>query len=181
MSKCGAKTRSGGVCQRHAVKGGKRCKLHGGASTGAPGNTNASKHGFYSDALQVDERVLWERVEIGSVDDEIRLLRVKLHRLVQLSGSAEVADLVEAAIEVTRKQGEEYDREAESVVPYDKLEIKTKAARYGDLIIQAIGEIRKLELQRLQMKLLELRIEEGGDGGGDKKDISGFEAVPYDE
>ena len=181
MSKCGAKTRGGGVCQRHVVKGGKRCKLHGGVSTGAPGNTNAAKHGFYSDALQADERVLWERVEIGSIDDEIRLLRVKLHRLVKLSGSAEVADLVDAAIEVTRKQGEEYDREAEAVVPYDKLEIKTKAARYGDLIIQAIGEIRKLELQRLQMKLLEKKIENEGDGDGDGRDVIGFEVVPYGE
>jgi len=50
--------------------------LHGGLSTGAPkGSANAIKHGFYSDALQPDERKLWDRVEIGSVDDEIKLMK----------------------------------------------------------------------------------------------------------
>ena len=31
---CGAKTRSGGLCQKHPVKGKMRCRLHGGLSTG---------------------------------------------------------------------------------------------------------------------------------------------------
>ncbi|WP_074743055.1 HGGxSTG domain-containing protein [Celeribacter indicus] len=31
---CGAKTRSGGACQCRPVHGSKRCRLHGGLSTG---------------------------------------------------------------------------------------------------------------------------------------------------
>ncbi|WP_420834963.1 hypothetical protein [Pelagerythrobacter marensis] len=40
------------------MKGKKRCNLHGGKSTGAPGNRNAYKHGRYcSDTLAL-ERML---------------------------------------------------------------------------------------------------------------------------
>jgi glucans biosynthesis protein len=34
--RCGAKTRTGGVCQCPAIRGRKRCRLHGGRSPGAP-------------------------------------------------------------------------------------------------------------------------------------------------
>ncbi|WP_423787212.1 HGGxSTG domain-containing protein [Hyphomonas chukchiensis] len=46
--KCGARTRRGTTCRSPAMKNG-RCRMHGGASTGAPkGNQNAWKHGKYS-------------------------------------------------------------------------------------------------------------------------------------
>ncbi|WP_325205668.1 HGGxSTG domain-containing protein [Ralstonia sp. TCR112] len=148
-STCGAKTRSGAPCKRAPMEGKTRCKLHGGASTGAPkGNANAVKHGFYSDALTSDERVLYERAEVGSLDDEIRLARVKLHRFVRLSGSLDLMDMVDGALQVTRKIGEEYDRATESMQPYDKKELKAAAPDYADLIIRQIDLIRKLELAR---------------------------------
>jgi hypothetical protein len=34
MSQCGARTRKGAPCQAQPVPGKRRCKLHGGASTG---------------------------------------------------------------------------------------------------------------------------------------------------
>jgi hypothetical protein len=41
--RCGARTRSGAACQRPAVRGRKRCRLHGGLSSGAPkGNQNGN-------------------------------------------------------------------------------------------------------------------------------------------
>lgn len=46
--RCGAKNRQGNPCQLPAMRGKKRCRLHGGKSTGAPGNKNAWKHGYYS-------------------------------------------------------------------------------------------------------------------------------------
>jgi glucans biosynthesis protein len=52
--RCGARTRSGLLCRSPAVRGKKRCRMHGGAKgSGAPrGNTNALKHGAYTkDAL----------------------------------------------------------------------------------------------------------------------------------
>ena len=53
--RCGAKTRSGKTCMSPAVRGRKRCRMHGGApGSGAPrGNTNALKHGaFTSEAIK---------------------------------------------------------------------------------------------------------------------------------
>ncbi len=46
--KCGAKTRSGAPCRSPAMANG-RCRMHGGAATGAPlGNSNALTHGLYT-------------------------------------------------------------------------------------------------------------------------------------
>ena len=48
--RCGAKTRSGGSCGSPAVRGKRRCRMHGGApESGAPsGNRNARKHGLFT-------------------------------------------------------------------------------------------------------------------------------------
>lgn len=47
--RCGARNRQGKPCQAPAMRGKKRCRLHGGKSPGAPrGNQNAYKHGYYS-------------------------------------------------------------------------------------------------------------------------------------
>ncbi|PLK27102.1 hypothetical protein C0V78_09555 [Novosphingobium sp. TH158] len=47
--RCLARTRSGTECQSPAVKGKRRCRMHGGTNPGAPkGNANALKHGAYS-------------------------------------------------------------------------------------------------------------------------------------
>ena len=47
--RCGAKTRTGAPCQTPAVKGKRRCRMHGGNSPGAPkGNKNAFKLGIYT-------------------------------------------------------------------------------------------------------------------------------------
>ena len=47
--RCLAKTRQGAECQSPAVKGKRRCRMHGGTNPGAPqGNQNARKHGGYS-------------------------------------------------------------------------------------------------------------------------------------
>ena len=45
--RCGARTRAGTPCRSPAVRGKRRCRMHGGAagSGGQPGNRNALKHG----------------------------------------------------------------------------------------------------------------------------------------
>lgn len=152
-NQCGAKTRAGGVCKAPAMGNG-RCRVHGGKSTGPKdqsGNTNAVKHGFYSDALLPEERTLYERAEVGSLDDEIRLARVKLHRFVRLSGSLELQDLVDGALEVVRKSGMAYDHATKEMAPFDKQEIKAAAPNYAELIIKQIDLIRKLELARADL------------------------------
>lgn len=150
---CGAKTRAGGECKAPAMGNG-RCRVHGGKSTGPrdqAGNTNAVKHGFYSDALLPEERTLYERAEVGSLDDEIRLARVKLHRFVRLSGSIDLMEMIDGALEVTRKQGLAFDHVEKEMLPFDKREIKAAAPDYADLIIRQIDLIRKLELARADL------------------------------
>ena len=48
--RCGARTRIGNPCRSPAVRGKRRCRMHGGAAgSGAPiGNTNALRHGHYT-------------------------------------------------------------------------------------------------------------------------------------
>ena len=48
--RCGAKTRFGEACHAPAIRGKRRCRMHGGATqSGAPrGNRNAHKHGLFS-------------------------------------------------------------------------------------------------------------------------------------
>lgn len=59
--RCGAKTRRnhGAPCRSPAVRGSKRCRMHGGKGSGAPkGNLNALKHGYMTkDAKSFRERV----------------------------------------------------------------------------------------------------------------------------
>lgn len=174
---CGAKTRAGGSCKAPAMANG-RCRVHGGSSTGAPKNTNAVKHGFYSDALLPEERDLYERVEIGSLDDEIKLARVKLHRFVRLAGSTELQELIDGALEVARKTGMAYDEATKSMQPFDKQEIKAAAPNYADLIIRQLDLIRKLELARADLKRDEPPPADGGGQGGADYTLSPDEGVP---
>lgn len=87
---CGARTRNGTPCKKKAGwgtdhLGSGRCKFHGGASTGAPkGNQNARKHGIYSKSLLDDEKVLWDEIEIGDLEQEIKLCRIQLRRAFAL-------------------------------------------------------------------------------------------------
>ncbi|MFN5715458.1 MAG: HGGxSTG domain-containing protein [Bradyrhizobium sp.] len=67
-ARCGARTRSGGACRAPAVRGKRRCRMHGGAKgSGAPrANRNARKHGLFTrDAIA-------ERREIRALLGEAR-------------------------------------------------------------------------------------------------------------
>jgi hypothetical protein len=68
--RCGAKIRSGGSCRSPAVRGRRRCRMHGGApESGAPkGNQNARKHGLFT------RGVIAERKQIQALLGEARKL-----------------------------------------------------------------------------------------------------------
>lgn len=176
---CGAKTRAGGKCKAPAMANG-RCRVHGGASTGPKepaipkGNTRAVSHGFYSDALLAEERPLYERAEIGSLDDEIRLAKVKLFRFVRMSGNSDVAEMVDGAIEIVRKFGDDKVFGA-----YDKQEIKAAAPNYSDLIIRQLDVVRKLESARMKLHLGERMLAQDAEDGD--REVVGFEMVAYED
>lgn len=59
--RCLAKNRQGTPCQAPAMVGKRRCRLHGGKSTGAPkGSQNALKHGRYTAEAIEERRVISE-------------------------------------------------------------------------------------------------------------------------
>ena len=68
--RCGAKTRDGDGCRSPAVRGRKRCRMHGGApGSGAPNqNQNAVTHGLFT------RRAIEEREQIQAVIKQSRKL-----------------------------------------------------------------------------------------------------------
>ena len=103
MKKCGAKTRAGGKCQLQAGHGTDhigtgRCRLHGGASKGAPkGNKNALKHGIYS-KLFTDSEIDEAKQMQGSVENELAIARLQLLNLLNIMrkyGDNPILDKVE--------------------------------------------------------------------------------------
>lgn len=85
---CGAKTRNGSKCKYQAGHGTDhvgtgKCRLHGGASKGAPkGNKNALKHGIYSKLFSDNELDEAKSMQ-GSIDTELAIARLQLLRLLE--------------------------------------------------------------------------------------------------
>ena len=118
---CGAKTRAGGECKR-APRANGRCNLHGGKSTGAPkGSTKALKHGIYSSALQDEEKELWSRIEIGTIDDELRMARLQYMRALK-ADRPELAEKLLGRIASMEKTRFEMQGDGEQDTVFDELE-----------------------------------------------------------
>ena len=113
MALCGAKTRSGEPCKRHAVPGSKRCKLHGGAAAKAnKGNQHAAKPGsIYSKYLTDEELADFHAAEIDQIDQELRLTKVLLNRVLmaKADGYDLLADRYLARIESLTKTREDLE------------------------------------------------------------------------
>jgi hypothetical protein len=60
--RCGARTRAGGSCRAPAVRGKRRCRMHGGApGSGAQnGNQNARRHGRFTGEAIAERRQIRE-------------------------------------------------------------------------------------------------------------------------
>jgi len=68
---CGATTRSGGSCQKHAIDGRTRCRLHGGASPRGEDHWNY-KHGWYTKET---------RLRAKKARYELKIIEQVMHRL----------------------------------------------------------------------------------------------------
>ncbi len=133
---CGAQTRAGTPCKRSPLAGKRRCRLHGGASTGAgnparPGNRNALKHGLYSDRLTDEEKALLAQMPVGSPDEEIRLARVLLMRTLGAEETDERLLSIDRVI--LRKPG---------------LEATYRPPQHLEHILRLLGRIGRLEIAR---------------------------------
>lgn len=110
MAHCGAKTRGGEPCKRHAVPGSARCKLHGGTNPGpAKANKHAAKPGsIYSQFLTDEEQADFNAAQLDQIDDELRLTKVLLGRVLKskADGYDLLADRYLARIESLTKTKE---------------------------------------------------------------------------
>jgi hypothetical protein len=135
--------------------------LHGGKSSGpkdASGNTNAATHGIYQQHLTSAECGQYNALELGAVDHELRLTRIRLSRAL---AAEQIAQGLPELDEVTENDGgENIARESR----------KKKVRDYCQLIDRLTARIESLEKTR---KLLDA-------GNGDNDSIDGFEVVEYE-
>ena len=75
LPRCGAKTRSGGVCGHYAMKNG-RCRYHGGKSTGARTPHRPLKHGHYT------KEAIQERKELAALLKDAKSLLGEMNEIV---------------------------------------------------------------------------------------------------
>jgi hypothetical protein len=116
-----------------------RCALHGGKSTGSRG---ALKHGIYSSGIAPDERELWEQIEVGSLDDEIRLAKLQLIRAAK--AKLDQADELETHQE-TAESGHGMHG------PYTKTSTVRKRPDFDGAIDRLLRRVGQLEAQRAQL------------------------------
>ncbi|MFP5213070.1 MAG: HGGxSTG domain-containing protein [Acidobacteriota bacterium] len=154
MGQCRAKSkRSGERCKRYAVPGKCVCCIHGGKSTGPKEpncQNNAITHGIYSDAIREDEKPLWDRIPLGSIDDEIRLAKLQLRRA--LIALAEVEEQQAKVGEILCLENpDEAIRFFLSEVKDDAEKGRTttwKRPDYRDSVYRLLGRIGDLEVKR---------------------------------
>ena len=183
--RCNAKTRRGdrGPCKNWAMPNG-RCRMHGGKSTGAPkGSKNATTYGIYTVGIKEDEKPLWEDIKIGSLDDELRLLRLQLMRAVKAQKEFEEDD------ENSERGFENHElSSATETIKVGKKKVKEtkksskvrKRPDFRRIIYELTGRIADLETKRA------LILEGGGDDipkmeelGKDMAEaLDGFDSAP---
>lgn len=157
---CGAKTRSGSPCQSKAMANG-RCRMHGGKSTGAPkGNKNNLKAGgIYSQFLTDEERVISAEMELGNLDEELKLCKIRLMRALKAEAEQQ------AQVEEFDKLELEALNESPSLIgglPDNDELIQTKQFRrrdYGTIIDRLIARIESLETRRASLIQMSLDLE----------------------
>lgn len=165
MAFCGAKTRSGHTCKNSAMANG-RCRLHGGKSTGAKNNhknQNAKKHGIYSKFITDDEWQAVVKSELSTLDDELRLCKVRLLRALQAENKQ--GNLGDEALELIRKTVEPPIIGGVPIMPDDDddmAEIVKKSFEkrdYNSIIDRLIGRIQSLTVTRQDLVSKSIDIE----------------------
>lgn len=140
---CGAKTRSGAPCKNAAMANG-RCRMHGGKTPKT--NQNAVKPGsLYSKHLTPEEQGDFNAIELGGVDDELRLTRIRLARALALE--SQNGDKLELDSAVKKKVGGKDGKDGKD--GDTTTEVHSKRRDYVSIIDRLTGRIESLEARRL--------------------------------
>lgn len=142
-NKCGAKTRAGGRCRAPSMPNG-RCRVHGGPSTGPksiPKRHHRLKHGIYAVYFTAEEDEFAHEIDLGTVDHELRLVRVMLTRAIAAweasHGEPELDEVIERKL--IGEEGSQEDR-------------KLKVRDYPAIIDRLLGRIESLEMKRMALR-----------------------------
>jgi len=125
--------------------------LHGGRSTGAPGNKNALKHGVYCKTLLDGEEAIVATVPIGSLDEEIVIAKIRLRRALL----AERSQLLQLKHDVKAEREKALELESTEREIADGKTIERTRRRlvdHGAVIHNLVNQIVKLENQRMLLK-----------------------------
>lgn len=143
---CGAKTRDGTPCQRAPVAGRNRCRLHGGATP--KGGKGRVIHGLYKRTLSEDEQLLWNEIQIGNLDEEIRFAKVMLNRAIELN-----AEIRAAPNDLKNMAGFELSEISKSTNPGSRngTNVTSKRPDTVALIDRFMGRIANLEKTRAEL------------------------------
>src|SRR5690606_1578963 len=145
MATCGAKTRSGHPCQAKAMPNG-RCRMHGGNATKThKGNQNARNHGIYSAYLTEEEREVWHTLELGAVDEELRLTRIRLRRALARESACG------NTLERDSEKAEPVGVEGKVLEGVEKITRTSKVRDYSALIDKLTARIESLERTRAEL------------------------------
>lgn len=124
-------------------------------STGAPkANQNARTHGIYSDALAEDEKGLWEQVEVGNLDNAIKIAHLQLRRALIAQNKAEGGDGLDLDMDsvttVIPESGSSDDGEP-AEAPRQTSTVQRRRRPYEDIINRLLGRIGDLEAKRAEI------------------------------
>lgn len=126
--------------------------MHGGFNKGPPkGNQNARKHGIYADVLNEEDRGVYDRIEIGSIEDELRILRVRLRRALKAQSRLEEGQDEKQDIAKLRDKLDVNEIETVSLGGKTQTKIKRIAKDYSREIARLIRLIGDLELRKLEL------------------------------
>lgn len=207
---CGAKTRAGKPCRKSPVEGKKRCRLHGGLSTGpSKGSRNNLKHGIYSrifDDSQIDDAIAMQ----GTVSRELAIARIQLANLLAYRKTqedtpalAEIKDetLADEEDEETVKKarardaercGEYYDPDEDDYGGQESEPLKrtrvyktrdwaSEEARLINLIAKLEYQIPKQAAVMLELETRKKELERNPVGGAKTKDLESMTDEELDE
>ena len=208
---CGAKTRAGKPCGNRPIDGKKRCRLHGGLSTGAPKrNKNSLKHGMYS-RIFTDEQLDEAQAMQGDVSRELAIARIQLvnclnHRKAQgdtpqldeikdeTLADEEDEDVVKKArAKDAQRCGEYYDPDEDDYGGQESEPLKrTRIYRTRDWAneeARLITLIAKLEMQLVRQQISVVELEQKKKeldktpigGSGREKDLDSMTDEELDE
>lgn len=138
---CGVRQMNGKLCRAPVLLPGK-CDLH----KNMPGTT----HGFYAQTLTEDERLEYDQISLGEVDNEIRLARIQLRRVLKKQ------KLDDSILQKIREVDETSDTRGSTLV------VTRELIDYPTIVNKFLNQIGRLESLKAQIQHMVIAVHDDG-------------------